>query len=79
MPRSAPVGLLRGFPFWAFRLRWVRAACYEPTAPQQQHNNNNNNPYSNSVHSNPYSNSVHFNFSSYVTPDLLGDHNIDGR
>jgi hypothetical protein len=34
VPRSAPVGLLRGFPFWAFRLRWVRA-CYVPTAPQQ--------------------------------------------
>ena len=78
VPRSAPVGLLRGFPFWAFRLRWVRAACYAPTVPQQQHNNNNN-PYSNSVHSNPYSNSVHSNFSSYVTPDLLGDHYIDGR
>ena len=39
VPRSAPGGLLRGFPFWAFRLRWVRAACYAPTAPQQQHNN----------------------------------------
>ena len=22
MPRSAPVGLLRGFPLWAFRLWW---------------------------------------------------------
>eukprot|EP01047_Picozoa_sp_COSAG01_P085511 COSAG01_NODE_18823_length_1050_cov_6.047319_2_plen_260_part_01 len=38
VPRSAPVGLLRGFPFWAFRLWWVRA-CYAPTTPQQQHNN----------------------------------------
>ena len=72
-----PVGLLRGFPFWAFRLRWVRAACYAPTAPQQQQQHNN--PYSNSVHSNPYSNSGHSNFSSHVTPDLLGDHFIDGK
>eukprot|EP01047_Picozoa_sp_COSAG01_P106039 COSAG01_NODE_35189_length_535_cov_2.561927_1_plen_40_part_01 len=27
VPRSAPVGLLRGFPFWAFRL-WRVRACY---------------------------------------------------
>ena len=52
MSRSAPVGLLRGFPLWAFRLRWVRA-CYAPTTPQQQHNNTTPTPtpYSTSTRS----------------------------
>ena len=52
VPRSAPVGLLRGFPLWAFRLWWVRA-CYAPTTPQQQHNNTTPTPtpYSTSTRS----------------------------
>jgi hypothetical protein len=55
--RSASVGLLHGFPFWAFLLWWVRP-YYTLTTPQQlQHLHN---PYpllqlSNSVFEiNPY-------------------------
>ena len=48
---------------------------YHTSTTTQQHN-----PYSNSVFDiNPISPTLHSNFSSYVTPDLLGDHCIDGR
>ena len=48
---------------------------YHTSTTTQQHN-----PYSNSVFDiNPISPTLHSNFSSYVTPDLLGDHYIDGR
>ena len=43
VPRSAPVGLLRGFPFWAFRLRWVRA-CYAATHLPHLNNNTTTQP-----------------------------------
>jgi hypothetical protein len=48
---------------------------YHTSTTTQQHN-----PYSNSVFDiNPISPTLHSNFSSYVTPDLLGDHYFDGR
>ena len=71
----------RGSVAWvpALGLSAVVGSCllrtYHTSTTTQQHN-----PYSNSVFDiNPISPTLHSNFSSYVTPDLLGDHYIDGR
>jgi hypothetical protein len=77
---GAPFGP-RGSVAWvpALGLSAVVGSCllrtYHTSTTTQQHN-----PYSNSVFDiNPISPTLHSNFSSYVTPDLLGDHYIDGR